>query len=135
MWCSTSPCVTCIISCDVDVMQHVSYTTFLISGEVDVMQHVAVRHLCHGHEPTQPSIPYSNTRTWRSQTCSLSMDHTHHDSHCTPTPNRGNLQPFCVSVSCLITLACTPVLAFSKLNNFIFGYFDPENIFLDNENK
>ena len=27
------------------------------------------------------------------------------------------------------------VLPFSKLNNFIFGYFDPENIFLDNENK
>ena len=27
------------------------------------------------------------------------------------------------------------VLPFSKLNNFISGYFDPENAFLDNENK
>ena len=27
------------------------------------------------------------------------------------------------------------VLPFSKLNNFIFGYFDPENIFFNNENK
>ena len=27
------------------------------------------------------------------------------------------------------------VLPVSKLNNFIFGYFDPEIIFLDNENK
>ena len=27
------------------------------------------------------------------------------------------------------------VLLFSKLNNVLFGYFDPENIFLDNENK
>ena len=27
------------------------------------------------------------------------------------------------------------VLPFSKLSNFIFGYFDPENVFLDNENK
>ena len=27
------------------------------------------------------------------------------------------------------------VLPFSKLNNFIFGYFHPENIFLDNENN
>ena len=28
-----------------------------------------------------------------------------------------------------------PVLLFSKLNKIVFGYFDPENIFLDNENK
>ena len=28
-----------------------------------------------------------------------------------------------------------PVLRFSKLNYFIFGYFDPHNIFPDNENK
>ena len=27
------------------------------------------------------------------------------------------------------------VLLFSKLNNIFFGYFDPGNIFLDNENK
>ena len=27
------------------------------------------------------------------------------------------------------------VLPFSKLNKIIFGYFDPENIFLDNENN
>ena len=27
------------------------------------------------------------------------------------------------------------VLLFSKLNNIFVGYFDPENIFLDNENK
>ena len=27
------------------------------------------------------------------------------------------------------------VLPFSKLNKIIFGYFDPENIFLDNKNK
>ena len=27
------------------------------------------------------------------------------------------------------------MLPFSKVNNFIFGYFDPENIFLDNENN
>ena len=26
------------------------------------------------------------------------------------------------------------VLPFSKLNKLFFGYFDPENIFLDNEN-
>ena len=28
-----------------------------------------------------------------------------------------------------------PVLPFSKLINNFFGYFDPENIFLDNENQ
>ena len=28
-----------------------------------------------------------------------------------------------------------PVLPFSKLNYIFFGYFDPEKIFLDNENK
>ena len=28
-----------------------------------------------------------------------------------------------------------PVLLFSKLNKMFFGYFDPEHIFLDNENK
>ena len=28
-----------------------------------------------------------------------------------------------------------PVLLFSKLNKIFFGYFDPVNIFLDNENK
>ena len=28
-----------------------------------------------------------------------------------------------------------PVFIFSKLNKIFFGYFDPENIFLDNENK
>ena len=27
------------------------------------------------------------------------------------------------------------VLPFSKLNEMFFGYFDPENIFLDNKNK
>ena len=27
------------------------------------------------------------------------------------------------------------VLLFSKLNTIFFGYFDPENIFLDNTNK
>ena len=27
-----------------------------------------------------------------------------------------------------------PVLLFSKLNKMFFGYFDPEKIFLDNEN-
>ena len=27
------------------------------------------------------------------------------------------------------------VLLFSKLNKLFFGYFDPEKIFLDNENK
>ena len=27
------------------------------------------------------------------------------------------------------------VLMFSKLNKIIFGYFDPERIFLDNKNK
>ena len=27
------------------------------------------------------------------------------------------------------------VLLFSKLNQKFFGYFDPENILLDNENK
>ena len=29
----------------------------------------------------------------------------------------------------------SPVLPFSKLNKIFFGYFDPENIFLDNLNK
>ena len=28
-----------------------------------------------------------------------------------------------------------PVLPFSKLNKIFFGYFDPEEIFLDNKNK
>ena len=28
-----------------------------------------------------------------------------------------------------------PVLLFSKINKILFGYFDPENIFIDNENK
>ena len=31
--------------------------------------------------------------------------------------------------------ASSAVLPFSKLNNFILGYFDPQNIFIDNENK
>ena len=30
---------------------------------------------------------------------------------------------------------CRPVLPFSKLNKIFFGYFDPDNIFLDNKNK
>ena len=30
---------------------------------------------------------------------------------------------------------CYSVLLFTKLNKIIFGYFDPEKIFLDNENK
>ena len=29
--------------------------------------------------------------------------------------------------------ANTSVLLFSKINKMFFGYFDPENIFLDNE--
>ena len=29
----------------------------------------------------------------------------------------------------------SPVLLFSKSNKLFIGYFDPENIFLDNENK
>ena len=33
------------------------------------------------------------------------------------------------------TEALQAVLPFSKLNKFFFGYFDPENIFLDNKNK
>ena len=32
-------------------------------------------------------------------------------------------------------LTSLPVLPFSKLNKIFFGYFDPENIFLDNKNK
>ena len=28
-----------------------------------------------------------------------------------------------------------PALPFSKLNKMFLGYFDPENIFIDNENK
>ena len=33
------------------------------------------------------------------------------------------------------TLVSTAVLPISKLNKLFFGYFDPENIFLDNKNK
>ena len=35
----------------------------------------------------------------------------------------------------LLEVSSTAVLPFSKLNKIIFGCFDPENIFLDNENK
>ena len=31
--------------------------------------------------------------------------------------------------------ACIPVLPFPKLNKIFFGYFDPENILIDNENN
>ena len=34
-----------------------------------------------------------------------------------------------------LELRWVPVLLFSKLNTIFFGYFDPENILLDNENK
>ena len=32
-------------------------------------------------------------------------------------------------------LRWAPVHLLSKLNKMFFGYFDPENVFLDNENK
>ena len=32
-------------------------------------------------------------------------------------------------------LTQTPVLPFSNLNEIFFGYFDPENIYLDNKNN
>ena len=32
-------------------------------------------------------------------------------------------------------LVCRSVLLLSKSNKLFFGYFDPENIFLDNKNK
>ena len=34
-----------------------------------------------------------------------------------------------------VNLNHIPMLLFSKLNKVFFGYFDPENILLDNENK
>ena len=34
-----------------------------------------------------------------------------------------------------LTLLSLPVLLFSKLNKMFFGYFDPQNIFLDNKIK
>ena len=42
------------------------------------------------------------------------------------------LERFSLWRDSVISLA---VLPFSKLNKIIFGYFDPENIFLDNKNK
>ena len=45
------------------------------------------------------------------------------------------------TIRCTIVLPCgddvdyLPVLPFSKLNKIFIGYFDPENIFLDNKNK
>ena len=33
------------------------------------------------------------------------------------------------------TLVASPVLLFSNLNEIFFGYFDPENIYLDNKNN
>ena len=47
----------------------------------------------------------------------------------------GSTSPEIVSFGQTTLHAFTAVLPFSKLNNVIFGYFDPENIFLDNENK
>ena len=38
-----------------------------------------------------------------------------------------------VSVFKHIAVIREPLLLFSKTNNTFFGYFDPENIFLDNE--
>ena len=40
-------------------------------------------------------------------------------------------------VSCdgVMQVGSFSVLPFSKLSKIFFGYFDPENIFLDNENK
>ena len=34
-----------------------------------------------------------------------------------------------------VLIGCSTVLRFSKLNKIFYGYFDPEKIFLDNENK
>ena len=38
----------------------------------------------------------------------------------------------CLVGACII---CQAVLPFSKLNKMIFGYFAPENVFLDNKNN
>ena len=43
----------------------------------------------------------------------------------------------CSNVLALPTAMATreSVLAFSKLNKLFFGYFDPRNVFVDDENK
>ena len=46
-----------------------------------------------------------------------------------------NQRCFIISEQVYATSAWSPVLPFSKLNKMFFGYFDPENIFLDNENN
>ena len=39
-------------------------------------------------------------------------------------------------IACVVGLRhCRAVLLFSKLNKMFFGYCDPDNILLDNENK
>ena len=45
----------------------------------------------------------------------------------------SDLRADCAAAQSQVSSAA--VLPFSKLNHFIFGYFDPENIFLDNKNN
>ena len=40
-----------------------------------------------------------------------------------------------IYLSCYLSGSLETVLLFSKLNEIFSGYFDPENIFVDNENK
>ena len=42
-------------------------------------------------------------------------------------------EPLIIALTSVLILK--PVLPFSKLNKIFLGYFDPENIFLDNENN
>ena len=46
-------------------------------------------------------------------------------------PTFGELIRYSIT-GCLIS---TPVPPFSKQKNIFFGYFDPENMFLDNKNR
>ena len=55
--------------------------------------------------------------------------------HAWVTYIQGNKAKHYLHISNACRLQPQLVLSFSKLNNFIFGYFDPENRFLDNENK
>ena len=46
-----------------------------------------------------------------------------------------NIECNLANVSVRLSGELTPVRFFSKLNNLIFGYFDPVNIFFDSKTK
>ena len=52
-----------------------------------------------------------------------------------PVPDGSRPSAIELSAALELPYRCESVHLFSKLNKMFFGYFDPENILFDNENK